>query len=57
MRRPKVFVPVNGVNYPVTEKAGIVKAVLNGYFGWTKVWADSYPNLARRIKQVKSGGQ
>jgi len=57
MRKPKVFIAVNGTSYAVGEKAGLLKAALNGYFGWTSVWADTYPNLVRRIKQVRSGGQ
>lgn len=57
MRKPKLFVPVSGVSYAVIERAGILKASLNGYFGWTSVWADTFPNLVRRIKQGRSGGQ
>lgn len=57
MRKPKLSVPVNGTTYAVTEQSGILKAALNGYFGWTSVWADTFPNLVRRIKQVRSGGQ
>lgn len=48
---------VNGKFYRVTERPGYLKADLNGYFGWTSVWADTYPNLVARIRLVRSGGQ
>lgn len=48
---------VSGKFYRVVERSGYIKADLNGYFGWTSVWADTYPNLVKRIKQVRSGGQ
>lgn len=57
MREPKLSVPVLGRNYLVIEKAGYFKAIMNGYFGWTSIWADTLPALARRIKQAKTGGQ
>jgi hypothetical protein len=58
MRQPKMpRVFVSGTSYAVTERAGYLKADLSGYFGWTSVWADTYPGLVRRIRQVRSGGQ
>ena len=60
-KMPRVF--VGGRSYAVTQRAGILRAELNGYFGWTNVWADAtdqieaYNTLARRIRQVRSGGQ
>ena len=50
-------VNVYGVDYQTVERAGIIKAYLNGYFGWTSVWADTIPAIVRRIKQVRTGGQ
>lgn len=55
MRQSKVF--VDGVSYVVIERAGYIKAALNGFFGWTSVWADTYTNLVRRIRQARKGGQ
>lgn len=52
---PPVF--ASGKTYPVTEHAGYLKADMNGYFGWTFVWADTREGLVRRIRQVRSGGQ
>jgi hypothetical protein len=52
-----MLVPVNGKLYEITEHAGYLKAQLNGYFGWTSVWADTLKILTRRIQQVRSGGQ
>jgi hypothetical protein len=49
---------VSGIAYRVIEsKSGNLKAYLNGYFGWTSVWAETEYDLARRIRQVRSGGQ
>lgn len=48
---------VNGTTYPVQEKAGYLKASLNGIFGWDSVWADTYTQLVRRIKRVLAGNQ
>jgi hypothetical protein len=48
---------INGRSYAVVERSGYFKALLNGYFGWTSVWAQTYPDLIVRIKQVRSGGQ
>lgn len=55
LKLPPVF--VSGTSYAVTQCSGYLKASLNGYFGWTSVWADDYKGLVRRIKQVRSGGQ
>ena len=58
MRQPKMpRVFVNGASYAVHERSGYLKADLNGYFGWTSVWAQDYDGLKRRIRQVRSGGQ
>jgi hypothetical protein len=57
MITPKLFVFVGGVKYPVREVSGLFKADLNGYYGWSVVYADSIQGLERRIKQVRSGGQ
>lgn len=50
-------VVVNGVSYRVVERAGCFKAAMQGYFGWTSVWAPTEAVLTSRIKQVRSGGQ
>lgn len=52
---PRVF--VNGTSYVVRENAGLLKADMNGYAGWTSVWADDAEELKRRIRRVRSGGQ
>lgn len=57
MRKPQQTVFVSGTVYKVTERAGYLKAALNGYFGWTSVWAYDQEGLKRRIRQVRSGGQ
>jgi hypothetical protein len=57
MKQPQQRVLVNGKAYLVSERSGYLKASLNGYFGWTSVWADTETGLQRRIKQVRSGGQ
>ncbi len=57
MKQPKVSVLVGGVMYPVREHAEILKADMNGYFGWTNIWASDLEDLKRRIKRVRSGGQ
>ncbi len=57
MSKPQQTVFVNGMAYRVSEHAGYLKAALNGYFGWTSVWAPDSESLKRRIKQVRSGGQ
>ena len=57
MSRPKRSVFVNGRSYSVQEKAGYLKANLNGAAGWTSVWADSFIALTRRIRYALSGGQ
>lgn len=64
MSRPQktIFVSKNptgrsGNTYLVTEKPGYLKADLHGQFGWTSVWADTYTNLVRRIRQARNGGQ
>lgn len=57
MRTVVSSVVVNGTSYVVVERAGYLQAYLNGYFGWTSVWAENESQLVRRIKNVKSGGQ
>jgi hypothetical protein len=57
MRQPQQRVFVSDTSYLVTERAGYLKAALNGYFGWSFVYAEDYKGLVRRIKQVRSGGQ
>ena len=57
MRAPVLLLWIGGKSYRVIERAGFFKADMQGYFGWTSVWADSSPTLERRIKQVRSGGQ
>jgi hypothetical protein len=60
MSTPQQVIFVGGKSYKVSEHSGYLKAQLNGYFGWTSVWAnpkDGLLGLARRIKQVRSGGQ
>lgn len=57
MRQPKMLVFVNGVNYSVHESAGLLKADMNGFYGWTSVWAEDSEELKRRIRKVRSGGQ
>jgi len=52
---PRVF--VSGTSYAVVERSGYLKADLNGYFGWTSVYAQDYDGLKQRIKRVRSGGQ
>ena len=56
MHRPQQRVFVNGTSYDVTEHSGYISAALNGRFGWNAVWAETYTQLVRRIKQVLSGG-
>lgn len=55
----KIFeLRVDGKYYTVVERSGYLKALLNGYFGWTSIWADTDTNLTRRIRQVRiNGGQ
>lgn len=55
MRKPQQHVFVNGVPYSVRECSGVLKADLNGYFGWKSVWAETHTQLTRRIKQVIDG--
>jgi hypothetical protein len=60
--KPQQTVTVCGTVYKVIECPGYIKADMQGYFGWTSVWADSnqrdtLQNLQRRIKHVRSGGQ
>ena len=57
MRQSKMSVFVSGVNYPVRESAGLLKADMNGYYGWSNVWANESEELKRRIRKVRSGGQ
>lgn len=57
MQRLVRTVIVNNIVYRVVEHAGMLKADLRGYYGWTKVWAEDYPSLVKRIKLVRSGGQ
>jgi hypothetical protein len=51
------MVSVDGLSYSVQEKAGYLKAHLNGTFGWASVWADSYTQLVRRIRWALAGKQ
>jgi hypothetical protein len=48
---------VNGRSYKVLECSGRFKALLNGYCGWTSIWATTYPDLIVRITQAMRGGQ
>lgn len=43
--------------YRVTEHGNLMKAYMNGRYGWTTVWADTEANLIRRVKQARLGGQ
>jgi hypothetical protein len=57
MRKPKMSVLVGGVSYSVRLGVGVLKAEMNGYYGWVSVWADDSEELKRRIRRVRSGGQ
>jgi hypothetical protein len=57
MSKPQQKVLIGGIKYPVREHAEVLKADLNGYYGWTTVWASTQDELERRIKRVRSGGQ
>lgn len=58
MWQPKLpRVSVSGISYAVRQCPGYLKADLNGYFGWTSVWAKDYDGLRQRIRQARSGGQ
>jgi hypothetical protein len=57
MREPKMSAIVGGVAYQVREGVGVLKAEMNGYYGWVSVWADDSEELKRRIRRVRSGGQ
>jgi hypothetical protein len=57
MIKSQQTVSVGGIKYPVREHSEILKADLNGYYGWTTVWASTQDELERRIKRVRSGGQ
>ena len=57
MWKPKLSVLVGGVAYQVREGVGVLKAEMNGYYGWVSVWADDSEELKRRIRRVRSGGQ
>ncbi len=58
MRTPVQYICVVGMNYKVTERAGLLRAEINGHCGWTSVWADTLQKLQRRVEQViRSGGQ
>jgi hypothetical protein len=57
MRRSKYRIVVDGESYFVTERPGYLKADLDGFGGWTSVWSDTVPNLMRRIRQARRGGQ
>jgi hypothetical protein len=48
---------VAGIEYNVRECGEILKADMDGYYGWTSVWAPDVDGIKRRIKQVRSGGQ
>jgi hypothetical protein len=52
---------VNETSYQVQERAGVLKAFLNGLFGWDSVWISMdtphpYEALVRRIKRVYAFG-
>ena len=54
-------VTVNERSYQVQEQSGILKASLNGLFGWDSVWIGldtphPYEALVRRIKRVYAFG-
>jgi hypothetical protein len=55
--KPQGQVVVGGRTYVTQELIWGFKALMNGYFGWTSVWADTLPTLERRIRQARSGGQ
>jgi hypothetical protein len=55
MSIPRIF--VTGTRFRITEHPGYLKAHLNGWMGWTSVWATTGEALVRRIKQIRSGGQ
>jgi hypothetical protein len=57
MRKPKMSVLVGGVSYSVRLGVRVLKAEMNGYYGWVSVWADDSEELKRRIRRVRSGGQ
>jgi hypothetical protein len=58
MSKPQQTIFVAGHEYQVRENSeGLLRADMDGYFDWTNVWADTYPNLVQRIKKVRSGGQ
>ena len=46
MSKPQQTIFVAGHEYQVRENSeGLLRADMDGYFGWTNVWADTYPNL------------
>lgn len=57
MKMTPMKIEVNGLTYLVVDRGGHWKATINGYLGWTSVWADTYQHLIRRIEQIRSGGQ
>ncbi len=57
MRESEMFVLVGGHRYPVRESAGLLKVDMNGYYGWTSIWATDLQMMEQRIKRVRSGGQ
>jgi hypothetical protein len=48
---------ITGTIIQFTQKVGFLKAHLNGFYGWTSIWAPEYGELVRRIKQARNGGQ
>lgn len=53
---------VNNRSYPVTETPTLLKADLQGQFGWNSVWVIStgdppYMNLVNAIKRALRGAQ
>lgn len=57
MRQPKYNLVVDGEVYSVTERHGYFKADMHGLGNWAYVLADTPPNLIKRIRQARRGGQ
>lgn len=50
MRKVLRSVSVDGEKYPVLESPRGLKAHLYGINGWTKVYAENYTQLVRRVR-------
>jgi hypothetical protein len=55
------LVYVNEKPYEVRERGGILKASMNGFFGWASVWLDAetpkpYEAMVLKIKRVLAFG-